>query len=495
MIGANLKFKRGKIGTMSKTMLFSADALARMQDRVELLLEKRGVTVDHEALCQALAQKGCRVQGKQVYFPRDVLRNAVEAVPKAFTLYSQDGSHDLPFPCPDGGFYVRSNTGAPGWRTADGDVHAVRPAEAAEWFELINALPNIDFCALPSVSGDEVPPAAVDLYTFEQALLHSRKHIWVQPYEAKNVHGLIDMAAAAAGGLDALREKPFVSFISCSVPLLSFKHMDAEIIYCCAKAGLPVQPCSLPTAGANTPITAKGTALVCCAEVLAQIAMLELLCPGLPVIATPLPFSMDMMTTYTLQSAPETTLCRVLCMQLFEEIYGIPAHTYATGTDSLTLDGQNYIERTSLAHMIALSGASVLGGAGQIETAKTNCPLTLITDDEIFGLVRRFRQGLEISDEAMDLDELLGDPEETADGFIMTEHTLRHYKEITRPALFSRVGVPVWKEAGCPTLESRVLEKYRAMRAAPDSMDLAPERREAVHAALVRAVADVAEGE
>ena len=477
-------------------MLFSADALARMQDRVELLLEKRGVTVDHEALCQALAQKGCRVQGKQVYFPRDVLRNAVAAAPKAFTLYSQDGTHDLPFPCPDGGFYVRSNTGAPGWRTADGDVHAVRPAEAAEWFELINALPNIDFCALPSVSGDEVPPAAVDLYTFEQALLHSRKHIWVQPYEAKNVHGLIDMAAAAAGGLDALREKPFVSFISCSVPLLSFKHMDAEIIYCCAKAGLPVQPCSLPTAGANTPITAQGTALVCCAEVLAQIAMLELLCPGLPVIATPpsLLHGYDDHVT-PCSPRPRPTLCRVLCMQLFEEIYGIPAHTYATGTDSLTLDGQNYIERTSLAHMIALSGASVLGGAGQIETAKTNCPLTLITDDEIFGLVRRFRQGLEISDEAMDLDELLGDPEETADGFIMTEHTLRHYKEITRPALFSRVGVPVWKEAGCPTLESRVLEKYRALRAAPDSMDLAPERREAVHAALVRAVADVAEGE
>ena len=85
-------------------MLFSADALARMQDRVELLLEKRGVTVDHEALCQALAQKGCRVQGKQVYFPRDVLRNAVEAAPKAFTLYSQVGPHDLPFRCRDGCF-------------------------------------------------------------------------------------------------------------------------------------------------------------------------------------------------------------------------------------------------------------------------------------------------------------------------------------------------------------------------------------------------------
>lgn len=476
---------------MLQINMFSDEQLERMKDRVERLLEERGVFIDHDVLCAELAQKGCRVEGKQVYFPRDIIHQAVAKAPAQFTLYSQDGSHDLPFPHPQGDFYVRSNTGAPNWRTVDGDVHAIRLAEAAEWFELINALPNIDFCALPSVSGDEVPPAAVDLYTFDQALRHSKKHIWVQPYEAKNVHGLIDMAAAAAGGLDALRARPFVSFISCSVPLMSFKHMDAEIIYCCAKAGLPVQPCSLPTAGANTPVTAQGTALVCCAEVLAQIVMLELLCPGLPVIATPLPFSMDMMTTYTLQSAPETTLGRVLCMQLFEQGYHIPAHTYATGTDSLVLDGQNYIERTSLAHMIALSGASVLGGAGQIETAKTNCPLTLIADDEIFGLVHRMRQGLTLSDEDCDMDELLGDPEEIEDGFLMTEHTMRHYREITRPALFSRVGVPVWKEAGCPTFETRVRDKYDALRQAPESMNHSPERLAAIDAALHRALDEV----
>ena len=68
--------------------------------------------------------------------------------------------------------------------------------------------------------------------------------------------------AAAAGGADKLREKPIVSFIACSVPLLTFKHMDAEILLRCARAGVPVQPCSLPTAGANTPVTAQGTALV-----------------------------------------------------------------------------------------------------------------------------------------------------------------------------------------------------------------------------------------
>lgn len=319
----------------------------------------------------------------------------------------------------------------------------------------------------------------------------SQKHIWIQPYETESVQGLIDIAAAAAGGADKLREKPIVSFIACSVPLLSFKRMDAEILLRCAEAGIPVQPCSLPTAGANTPITAQGTALVCCAEVLAMIVMLELLCPGLPVIATPLPFSMDMMTTYTLQSAPETALCRLLCMQFFEEGYGIRAHTYATGTDSLTLDGQSLIERTSLAHMLALSGGSVLGGAGQIETAKTNCPLTLIADDEIFGIVQRLRRGLLVDDEMMDVEELFGDPEELEDGFIMTEHTLRHYKEITRPPLFSRVGVSTWKEAGCPTFEDRVRARYEELIQKPVRHTLDASTAAALDAAFRKAVADV----
>lgn len=222
-----------------------------------------------------------------------------------------------------------------------------------------------------------------------------------------------------------------------------------------------------------------------------MIVMLELLCPGLPVIATPLPFSMDMMTTYSLQSAPEIALCRMLCMQFFEEGYHIPAHTYATGTDSLTLDGQNLIERTSLAHMLALSSGSVLGGAGQIETAKTNCPLTLITDDEIFGIARRLRQGLVVDDEMLDTEELFGDPADLEDGFIMTEHTLRHYREFTRPALFSRVGVSTWKENGCPTFESRVRARYEELAQNPVRHELDTSAAAALDAAFQKAVSIV----
>ena len=467
-------------------------SLALMKQRAEELLEQRGVTVDHAELCQALAKKGCIVEGRQVRFPRALIAQAVAAVPAEFTLYSPSGEYDMAYPHPDGGFYTRTNTGAPNYCTPEGDVHPFTPKEAEDWFTLANSLTNIDFVALPSVAGSEdVPAEAVDLYALERALRVSKKHIWIQPYETESVQGLIDLSAAAAGGLDKLRKNPTVSFIACSVPLLSFKHMDGEILLRCARAGIPVQPCSLPTAGANSPVTAQGTALVCCTEVLAMIVMLELLCPGLPVIATPLPFSMDMMTTYSLQSAPEIALCRTLCMQFFEEGYNIRAHTYATGTDSLTPDGQSLIERTSLAHMLALSGASVLGGAGQIETAKTNCPLSLITDDEIFGIAQRLRRGLVVDDEMMDVEELFGDPEDLEDGFIMTEHTMRHYREFTRPALFSRVGVSTWKEAGCPTFEDRVRARYEELAANPVRHELDQAAAAALDAAFAKAVSTV----
>lgn len=467
-----------------KMQVMDEKGLGRMKDRVERMLEERGVHIDHPALCAALADKGCKVQDGQVRFPRAVIAQAAAAVPKEFTLYAPDPAHDLPFPRRDGGFYTRTNTGAPAYREAGGETHPCRLENVEEWFKLCNSMENVDYIALPSTSESEVPAEAVDVYTLEKALKISKKHIWIQPYEARNVRCLIDVAQAAAGGAEALRARPFVSFISCSVPLMGFKYMDAEVIYRCAEAGIPVQPCSLPTAGANTPVTAQGTMLACCAEVMAQIVMLELLCPGLPVIATPLPFSMDMKTTHTLQSCPEITLGRLMCMQLFREGYGIAAHSYGTGTDSAAFDAQNMIERTQLADMMAMSDADVLGGAGQLDTARTNSPLQLILDNEIFGIAQRLRQGLTVDDEMFDWDELMGDPEELADGFIVTGHTLRHYADATRPELFNRGGL---LSPGRTGGEDPAMQRFAEIMANPEVIARSAENLAAIDAAVARA--------
>ena len=224
-----------------KMQVLDSSGLRHMKERTEQLLAERGVTIKHPALCQALADKGCQVDGEQVRFPRAVIAQAVAAVPESFTLCAPDERYDLPFPRPDGGFYTRTNTGAPLYLTAEGALHPYTLEDAAEWFRVCNAMEHIDFVALPSTSSDSIQTEAVDVRMLEQALLVSQKHIWIQPYESDNVSHLIAVAQAAAGGAEALRRRPIVSFISCSVPLLHFKHMDAEVIYRCAQ---PASRCS-----------------------------------------------------------------------------------------------------------------------------------------------------------------------------------------------------------------------------------------------------------
>lgn len=483
------------VGRVQYSVMNEAE-LQHMKDRLEQILIERGIHIDHDEILKELAQLGCVVdmESKNLKFTKELIDRAVAAVPAKFTLCAPDSKYDMEFPHPQGKFYTRTNTGAPNYRTVNGDTHYTKPEEVVEWYKLTNAMENVDYVTLPSTSGEYVPGPAVDVYTLESALKHSAKHIWIQPYESDNVQYLIDMAAAAVGGLDELRKRPIVSFISCGVPSLTFKHMDAEVLYRCAKAGVPVQPCSLPTAGANTPVTAQGTAFIACAEVFAQILMLELLCPGLPVIATTLLFSMDMQSTYTLQSNTEITISRLICMELFEKGYNIRAHSYGTGTDSLTLDAQNFIERTSLTDAMAMSAASVLGGAGQLETAKTISPIQLIIDNEIFGIAQRIRSGLAVDDETLDWDELIaGMDRDPSFSFLMSEHTFRHFTEPHRPEMFNRDGLVRWEQEGSRTLTDKALEKFHAIMDAADTYTLDADKAAEVekvlkkaHAALVK---------
>ena len=455
------------------------------KSRIEELLINRGIHLDHDDMLKDLAAAGCIVdlETKDLKFTKEVIDRAVASIPKEFTLFSKSGQHDLKFPHPEGKFYTRTNTGAPNYRNINNETHFTKVSEVEEWYHIANQLENINYFTLPSTSGEEVPGDAVDIYTLERALKLANKHIWIQPYEAQNVQYLIDMAAAAVGGHDVLREKPIVSFIACSVPCLTYKHMDAEVLYRCAKAGIPVQPCSLPTAGANTPVTAQGTGFVAATEVFAMIVMLQLLCPGLPVIATTLLFSMDMMSTYTLQSNTEITMARLMNMQLFEQGYNIRAHSYGTGTDSLTIDEQNMIERTSLIQAMALSDASVLGGAGQLETAKTISPVQLIMVNEIFGIAQRLRTGLEFNDETIGWNELVNKVD-IEPGFLLSDHTFAHFMEPHRPDMFNRDGLVRWEENGSKTLQEFAVDKFHALMANKNEFALAEDKAAAVDAVL-----------
>jgi trimethylamine:corrinoid methyltransferase-like protein len=449
-----------------KVSFLPPDKIAMMRARVLELLEQRGVQMEHPEVTRRLAEAGAAVDGdtSNVRFPAAFMEEVLARAPKQVELFGRDAARRLEIPRPEGGFLLRTGTGAHGYIDPEtGSYRKVTAADAAAWAGLADVLDEVDFCAFPFV--DDVPVPSADLHGLMAVLSNTRKHAWIQPYTAESIEYLLNLAAAAAGGEQALRDAPRVSIIATALTPLSVKFMDLEVIRLAARFGVPVHACSLPSAAGTAPITMPATVLMAAAEILAMLAAAQVMEPAVPVIATPLVFALDMRTGRGLQSSVEAMQGAAAAVQLMKQGFGLPTHTYGSGTDSPVADGQSMTERALLGLLTGLARADILGGAGQLEVATAISPVQLCIDDELAAMIRRLLRGLEVDDDTLAWDEISA----VAPGghFLATPHTLRHCREGFMPKLFTRLPRDAWEAKGEGDLAARARERCRALLSEP----------------------------
>jgi len=450
---------------------FTQDQLELMKARVFELLDQRGVRMDHPEVLQLLGKAGAIVDADTnvVRFPKTFLEEQLRQVPNKITLAGRTDKNKLEIPCPDGTFCTRTNTGGQSWIELESGRH--RPVTAADvvtWARLADRLEHINFCAFPVPS--DVPAPTLDVHALSLMLKNIDKHVWVQPYTHESVEYLIELAKVAAGGADALKANPLVSFITCSLTPLDFKAMDLEIILKCVRCGIPLHACSLPGAGATAPVTMPGVVLLSAAEILAMVAVAQVVQPGTPIIATPLIFSTDMMSGRSLQSSVESMQGAALAIQFIKAAFGLPTHTYGIGSDSPVLDGQCTSEGALRCMTIALSGADILGAAGQLEVATTISPVQLAIDNEVLGMVKRMISKIDFDDETMAWQELFN--AEPGSQFLSNEHTFRHCRDGLMPLNFIRLTRDGWNAKGGIDLNERVTEYCKDIMAKAEPVAL-----------------------
>ena len=324
-----------------RVAFFNETQFELMKTRVFELLDQRGVKMDHPQVIKRLRSAGAKVDidNNMVRFPKDFMEEQLRQTPKTLMLTGRNGRRKLEIPCQDGTFWTRTNTGGQSWiELESGKYRQVTAADVATWARLADRLDQISFCAFPVPN--DVPAATIDVHALSLMLQNIEKHIWVQPYTQETIEYLINLSIVAAGGEDSLRSNPLVSFITCSLTPLEFKPMDLEVILQCARYGIPLHACSLPGAGATAPATVPGAVLLSVAEILAMVAVAQVIQPGTPVIATPLIFSTDMMSGRSLQSSVESMQGAAMAIQFMKAAFGLPTHTYGIGSDSPIIDGQ-----------------------------------------------------------------------------------------------------------------------------------------------------------
>ncbi len=403
-------------------------AIEKLKARAFDLLENYGVVFIHPLATEALKKAGATPGSgaDRLRLPRQMVAEALAATPKQVTLHGKKPALDLHLPRGDGGFVMRTGTGAHGYVDPETGVYRNLDLKAvAEIAAVANDLNEVGFIAHPFVAG--VPEITADIHGFAKLIARTEKHVWMQPYAKENVEYMIRLAAIAAGGEAELRKRPLASIITCSFSPLEFKYMDTEVIIQAGRLGLPIHACSLPSAGGTAPLSTSGMVLMAAAEILAMTTAAHVLAPGTPVIATPLMFTLDMRTGSALQSCVESLQAANMAIQVMKQGFGMIAHTYGSGSDTPDVEVQSMAERTLITQTVALSGADILGGVGQLECATVFSPVQAVLDDEVGAMMRQFIRMPEVSDESLNWNEVSAI--RTGGHFLDSTHTLNKCRE------------------------------------------------------------------
>ncbi|MFC3118465.1 trimethylamine methyltransferase family protein [Jhaorihella thermophila] len=435
--------------------------LARAMD----LLAEHGVALIHDAARATMLEAGAAPgrEAAQVRLPREMVREAIAAAPKAVTLAGKRPDRDAHLPRADHGFIMRTGTGAHGFVEPDGRYRNMDISDVARIAALANGLDQVGFVAHPFSYG--VHELTSDIHGVAELVCATDKHIWLQPYNVENVEYLVRIVTVAAGGEAELRARPIASTIMCSFSPLEFKVMDVEALIQSGRAGLPVHACSLPSAGGTAPLSVAGNALMAVAEILAMVTLAHVLTPGTAVIATPLMFTLDMATGQALHACPESLQAKALAIGVLKHEAGLICHTYGAGSDTPDAGRQSMAERAMLGQMVALAGADILGGVGQLETATVFSPVQAVLDDELGAYLRALIATPRVDDAALNWDEA----REIGIGahFLASPHTLAGCRDQYRPAVFRRQGRDDYDKGGRRGAWEEARDKALRLMAAP----------------------------
>ena len=415
--------------------LLSTDQQESLYARILDFLENRGVELQHAAMAQQLRRAGARTNPKTgaVRFPRQLVNEALAQLPAQVHLAPLDNTLPLvTLPHKAGCFSVCTGTGARNIidpRT--GVKRLLTEADIHLWGRVAGSLEHIDLCAFPTPT--DAPPQTVDVHALRALLSSTGKHVWIQPHTGDTLPYLLELVQARAE--TPLAERPIASIIGCALTPLCFKPMDMEVMHQACRLGMPIHLSSLPVMGGTAPITVAGSVALAAVEVTAMAVMVQLLTPGHPVIGLATALGMDMGTGKTRKASVEAMLANAAAAQVIAHALHIPTHTAGMSTDARVRDDQAVTEHSLFAGLVATAGVDIVGRAGEIEAAKTVCPLQLMLDNDIAATAKRLAAGIQWDSEQLAWDEIW--QVQPGKHFVECEHTLRHCRDPLRLPLLA----------------------------------------------------------
>jgi trimethylamine--corrinoid protein Co-methyltransferase len=370
-------------------------------------------------------------------------------------------------------------TGGAAVKVLDLDTQRVREstlADVAQIGRLVDALDNIHFYLRACVARD-IPVELLDINTYYAAVTNTTKHVTVNSFTVPSARDVIDMAAMIAGSLNALRERPLVSFTSgWTVSPLRYAPETVEVVTELVRQEIPVFLSSAPQSGATSPAALAGTLVQINAEELSGVVYTQLVKPGAPVILGYVPSVSDLRTGNFVGGAAEFGLMHAAVAQL-GQFYNLPVYNSSGLADSKVPDIQAGYEKGITGMAAALAGANFIHhSAGFLESLLTVAYELYVIDDDINGSIMRCVRGIEVTDETLSIDVIDQVCRGGEGHFLGTQQSLELMNtEYYYPHTGDRQRREDWEVGGSLDMWQRARQKAREILAAHRPQPLDPE--------------------
>lgn len=428
------------------------------------LLEEVGIRLDHPEAQELLHGHGARIEGDRAYLPATLVKDALADAPGQVTIWGRDGQQSITLG--DGGLYVHNAGGIP--NMIDLETGERRPAtteDVRDSARVLDALPNVHavtFLVTPQDVSPEIMISAAMARTFEG----TTKPIFGGGMEkARDVEHCVAIAAAVAGGREALRQRPLLNLSVSPISPLTFSYDVTDAILAIARAGIPFDALPAPIQGATGPLTLAGSLAQQHAEVLAALLLVHLTDPTVPLGYCSRISVLDLRTGLSAWGNPEIGLTAACAVQL-GQLYGLHTDVYGLCTSSKTTDMQNAYERMANALVPALAGADCLSGVGSLENGLAASYEQMVIDNEILDMIYHIHRGFVVDEDTLAVDVIAEVVESDGGTFLDRMHTVRHMraKEVWIPELSDRRSWQEWAADG-RTVVDRARERAKELLA------------------------------
>lgn len=424
--------------------ILTPDALDRIHHASLHILENIGLDFMDEEALSIWAEAGAKVDFKaqHVWLDGGLVMEAISLAPSRFTWRGRNpernliiGDNYLTFGPPGGMVYVMD------------EVRGRRPGTMADYETLIklcHLLPMFHFAAWEQVAPQDIPSHSRHLHRLLAAFTLSDKAV------TESAHGRIIPADALAmcrlvfGELDG--DPVIGDVINVNSPLRYDDRMLGGLISY-ARAGQVTFITPFILAGAMSPVTVAAALAQQNAEVLAGIALAQLVRPGAPVVYGGFTTNIDLKSGVPAFGTPEGAWALLAGGQLARR-YQLPYRGSGSLTNAKTPDAQaSYETMWHLWPAVLAHTHLIMHSAGWLDGGLTVSLEKLLIDAENLAMFQHFLEGFAVNEDTLALEMIA----QVGPGghHLATPHTQERFRHAFYPStLADRLGYETWDAAG-----------------------------------------------